>query len=59
MSYESSKRYKENDGAAPRAWVSLLALSLLAVMMVITLNIALNMYPKRSDFFSDRKKSGS
>jgi len=55
MSYESSKRYEPSDTTAPRAWVSMLALSLLAAMMVITANFALNIYPKRSDFLVAEK----
>jgi hypothetical protein len=50
MSYLSTNRYRENDATAPRAWVSLLAFLLLAVIMVITANFALNIYSKRSDF---------
>ena len=50
MIYLSTNRYRENDATAPRAWVSLLAFLLLAVIMVITAKIVLNIYSKRSDF---------
>ena len=53
MSYKSAKRYKENDTKAPRAWISLLAMFLLALIMVVAAKIALNLYPKRSDFFAE------
>jgi len=55
MSYESAKRYKENDGTAPRAWVTLLGVFLSAVIMVVAAKIALNLYPKRSDFLATEK----
>jgi len=55
MSYLSANSYKGNDATAPRAWLSLFAFLLLAVIMVITANFALDIYPKRSDFFVAEK----
>ena len=55
MSYLSKNRYMENDATAPRAWVSLLAFISLAVIIVVTANFALNIYPKRSDFLFAEK----
>ena len=55
MNYLSANSYKGNDATAPRAWVSLLALLLSAVIMIITARIALNLYPKRSDFLAAEK----
>jgi hypothetical protein len=55
MNYLSANSYKGNDVTAPWAWVSLLAFLLLAVIMVITANFALNIYPKRSDFLVAEK----
>ena len=55
MSYESAMRYKENDVTAPRAWVSLLGVFLSAVIIIAAAKIALNLYPKRSDFLAVEK----
>jgi len=55
MSYLSANRYKGNDAKAPRAWVSLLGVFLSAVIMVVAAKIALNLYPKRSDFLATEK----
>ena len=55
MSYESAKRYKQSDATAPRAWVFLLGVFLSAVIMVVAAKIALNLYPKRSDFLPSEK----
>jgi hypothetical protein len=53
MSYKSAKSYKENDVKAPQAWISLLVMFLSALIMVVAAKIALNIYPKRSDFFAE------
>jgi len=55
MSSLSANSYKENDATAPRAWVSLLGVFLSAVIMVVAAKIALNIYPKRSDFLVAEK----
>jgi len=55
MSYLSANSYKGNDATAPRAWVSLLGVFLSAVIMVVAAKIALNLYPKRSDFLASEK----
>ena len=55
MIYESAKRYEEYNTKAPRAWVSLLGVFLSAVIMVVAAKIALNLYPKRSDFSAPEK----
>ena len=55
MSYESAKRYEEYNTKAPRAWVFLLGVFLSAVIMVVVAKIALNLYPKRSDFLASEK----
>lgn len=52
---KAQKRYNKNDATAPRTWVSLLAVFLLAVMLVLTAKIALNNQPKRSDFSAAEK----
>jgi len=55
MIYESAKRYEEYNAKAPRPWVSLLGVFLSAVIMVVAAKIALNLYPKRSDFLASEK----
>ena len=55
MIYESAKRYEEYNTKAPRAWVSLLGVFLSALIMVVAAKIALNLYPKRSDFLTSEK----
>ena len=55
MSYESAKRYKQSDAIVPRAWVFLLGVFLSAVIMFVAARIALNLYPKRSDFLAAEK----
>jgi hypothetical protein len=55
MIYESAKRDEEYNATAPRAWVSLLGVFLSAVIMVVAAKIALNLYPKRSDFLASEK----
>ena len=55
MNYLSANSYKGNDATAPRAWVSLLALLLSAVIMIVAARIALNLYPKRSDLLPAEK----
>ena len=55
MIYESAKRNEEYNTKAPRAWISLLGVFLSAVIMVVAAKVALNLYPKRSDFLATEK----
>jgi hypothetical protein len=55
MIYESAKRYEEYNTKAPRPWVLLLGVFLSAVIMVVAAKVALNLYPKRSDFLASEK----
>ena len=55
MSSLSANSYKENDATTPRAWVFLLGVFLSAVIMVVAAKIALNLYPKKSEFLATEK----
>jgi hypothetical protein len=55
MIYESAKSCEESNTKAPRAWVSLLGVFLSAAIMVVAAKLALNFYPRRSDFSAPEK----
>ena len=58
MSYVNEKRCEPYETAAPRAWLTLLGLFLVAVIIVVAAKIAWNLYPKRSYFSTSENVAG-